>query len=203
MEFWSTLLLGVAAAIVGTYLQNRSWRRQNQEAILSREREEALATIKSLSLNIDARILAQWEYTAGALRKHPSEIEQEQYRKAVYNWMSSFSSTKAQLAVSFGREIADEFEREVHDPIQVSGSHATLRYRYGRENLSRSDQDRFRSSLSTLRFAQRSTRKFLADLLERVQNDEIGRSQLINNVNAGYLPHISRSYMIGRLLGIK
>ena len=34
MSFFETLLLGLIAAVIGTYLQNRSWRHQNYEAML-------------------------------------------------------------------------------------------------------------------------------------------------------------------------
>ncbi|WP_300533362.1 hypothetical protein [uncultured Mameliella sp.] len=202
-SFFSTLSLGLIAALVGSYLQYRNWRYRALDELRRREYEEAVSVIREVSEAIDGRLYAQRRYTAGVDRKNLDKEDADEYKKAVAKWMSQFSSLKSRLRTNFGRSAASKFEHDVHGSLQDAGAVADRTRNLGYENLSLRDKAEHDSLFSMLNFARLVSYDFLNELSERAAAYDIGTIQYVDNIRKGDVDAISRTYLLLRLLGLK
>lgn len=203
LSFFSTLFLGLIAAVIGATIQERTWRNRALVELKEKEYLEARRAIEELSKAIDKRLTAQRSYTVLVLRRQITEDDIKVYKTATTEWMGEFSSNKSRLHHSFGGEAAHYFEDDVQRSLQFASAVVSLDIRYGRDNLSPDHRILFEDSELQLNFINSKIYKFLNNLNDKIANGEIGRTQAINNIEKNDPAMISRLYLIRRLLGME
>jgi len=203
VNFLSTLLLGLIAAVIGATIQQRTWRHRSLVELKEKEHGEARQAVEHLSQALDQRLDAQRTYTNLVMNGNITSADVDAYRKATTVWMASFSSNKSKIYHSFGKMVVEDFERNVQNPLQYASAIVSLGRRLGAERLCTRDRKLFLASDQKLGFVQYGIYKFLNELNDRISNGEIGRTKAINNLNENDASMISRIYLIRRLLGIE
>jgi hypothetical protein len=202
-SFFSTLLLGLVAALITAVLQQRTWRHRSLVELAEKERAEARNAIEGLSEALDRRLEAQRTYTYAVLEGSITQEGVDGFRAATAQWMGGYSTNKSKLYHSFGLDAVIRFEEEVQRPVQRASAIVSLGRRLSPANLSSRDRELFFSSEHRLNIVQYEVYKFLRDLNDCVQNGEIGRTKAFNNLNENDPSMISHLYLIRRLLGIE
>lgn len=201
--FLSTLTLGVIAAVIGSYLQHRSWRHRTQEDIFQKEFKEATTIVTELGTAVDKRYVAQHAYFRKVETGNADEEAISEIREAIDKWLEEFSYFKSKILLYFGNTAARKFETEIHRLLVETTAVIARTKRYGYEELSQDHKIEYDRVLRRMNFTRYVTYKYLNELNERIANREFGRTQLINNIHLGHLDDISRTYLIQRLLGLK
>jgi hypothetical protein len=185
-----SLSLAVLGTAIGAWLQHRSWKHQQWEKLRSDRTHAALATVERAATLVDKRLYRQRRFL-WAIRRGDSgelEIERQEYRIAVFEWMDNLGRTKAELWASFDRWTAISFEKELHDRFAQNGGRLERALRSGKATrLAEEERDLDRLG--------RSSYEFMQDLLERIQHEEInglmGRYELSfrnwNNLTSAFL----------------
>ena len=130
-SFFSTLFLGLLAAIIGATIQQRTWRHRSLEGLKENERSEAKEAIKAISVALDRRLEAQRRFTYQVLSGTASEDDRKAFREATTSWMGGYSSNLSRLYHSFGRSTVIDFEKTIQDNLQNAS--AVLRFVITRE----------------------------------------------------------------------
>tara|TARA_Y100000815_G_C13334312_1_gene497220 strand:+ start:644 stop:1255 length:612 start_codon:yes stop_codon:yes gene_type:complete len=201
--FPQSVLIGLVVALVGYFLQQRSWRHNKREEVRQREFEACTKIIEDLARALDRRILATSEFVSHVNRGEVTEDELQHYRNSVRDWMHEFSNFKSKIFHFFGKEKMLEFEESVHTKIRDVSDIALRTNRLGKKNLSPAhlvEQEVAQRKLDAARYI---SYKFLADLNEMTANEETSRISLYDNIRVGRLDVISRTYLIQRLLNLK
>lgn len=201
--FFSTLFLGLIAALIGAIIQQRTWRHRSLEELKETERKEAKDTIKILSDALDQRLQAQRHYTQLVLSGEASEDDRKEFRDATTKWMGGYSSNLSRIYHSFGRSTVRDFESSIQESLQYSSAVLSFTRSPGIENLCTRDRVLFFGSEYRLSLIQHDIHKFLNRLDDRVSSGEIGRTESINNLSSNDLSMVSRLYLIRRLLGVE
>lgn len=198
-----TVLIGLVVAIVGYFLQQRSWRHNKREEIRQREFDACMEIIESLARAFDKRISATSEFIGHVNRGDVTTDELQDYRSSVRDWMHEFSSFKSKIYHYFGRGRMLDFENSVHASLREVSDIILRTQRLGEENLSSEHLKEHNTCAVRLNVARYEAYRFLAVLNEMTANEETGRISLYDNVDAGSLEMISRMYLIQRLLGMR
>ncbi|MBN9889315.1 hypothetical protein [Salipiger abyssi] len=201
--FPQSVLIGLVVALVGYFLQQRSWRHNKREEVRQREFEACTKVIEDLARAFDKRILATSEFVSCVNRGDATEDELQHYRNSVRDWMHEFSSFKSRIFHFFGKEKMLEFENSVHEKIRKVSDIALRTNRYGKKNLSAAHRDEQEAAQRRLDVARYAAYRLLADLNEMTANEETSRISLYDNIRVGHLDMISRTYLIQRLLNLK
>lgn len=200
-SFFSTLFLGLIAAVIGATIQQRTWRHRSLEELKEKERSEAKDTIKQLSEALDSRLEAQRSFTYKVLSGIASEDDRIEFRKATTAWMGGYSSNLSRLYHSFGRATVIDFERGIQDSLQNASAVLGLAKHPGLDKLCTRDRRLFLNSEGRLSLIQHDIHRFLNELDDRVSNGQIGRTQAINDLSGNDLNMVSRLYLVRRLIG--
>jgi len=203
VSFFSTLLLGLIAAVIGATIQQRTWRHRSLVELSEKEYTEAKKTVEDISRALDQRLGAQREFTIKALEGAIDDDDRNKYKQALSAWMGEFSSNKSKLYHSFGRNTVYDFEEELQHSLQYASSIVSLGLKYGPERLSTRHRMLYLGSELKLNVIQHQVYKFLNELNDRIKNGEIGRTRAINNLSENDLSMISKLYLIRRLLGME
>lgn len=201
--FFSTLFLGLVAAVIGATIQQRTWRHRALVDLREKERSEARQAVVELSQALDQRLEAQRAYTNQVMNGEISSDELVAYKKATTAWMGSFSSNKSKIYHSFGRETVEDFERDVQNQLQYASAIVSLGRILGVNKLGTRDRNRFLNSEQKLSVIQYEIYRFLNQLNDRISSGQIGRTKAINNIDGQDASMISRLYLVRRLLGIE
>ena len=202
MAFLSTLILGIVAAIVGSYLQYRSWRHRYFTELRDRERADAMKLLDDLSQAIDRRLTVQRSYVSKAIRSDVQDADSQRHREALDNWMGSFSSFKARIGDLFGYDTVLIFENSVHKSMRDVSALTALKVRDGLENLSAEHRYRFHRIEEEMSLAHHTAYRFLRELNGLLANGSYGRSQYINDIKSNDLSLLTKSYLLRRLLAL-
>lgn len=202
-SFFSTLFLGLIAALIGATIQQRTWRHRSLEDLKEKERAEAKESIKIVSEALDRRLEAQRKFTYRILSGSATDEDRGEFRQATTAWMGGYSSNLSRIYHSFGRSTVLDFERSIQSGLQYASAILSFSTKPGIENLCTRDRELFYSSENRLSLIQHDIHKFLNQLDDRVSNGEIGRTQAINNLSGDDLEMVSRLYLIRRLLGVE
>jgi len=202
-QFFSTLTLGIIATFVGTFLQHAYWKRRTFEEIKTKEREDASKIIEQLGRAVDRRLVAQRDFMNAINNDANDNDSFLAYKTALFKWMEEFSSFKSKIYLYFGRDEMYEFENSVHMNLYNTASIITRTHKYGLGKLSRRDQREHAEVGQRMSIAHHEIVRFLNRLNEKVENFEIGRSRLVDNVKIGHLESISYSFLLLRLFGVK
>lgn len=200
--FAKTLVLGLIAALVGSFLQHRSWKQRNIEEILQRERSESTEVVKHLSHAIDKRLDAQSRFLTSVNSQNATSEDFAKFNEALREWMHEFSSFKSQIFLFFGSDEVREFEYKVHQLLYETASVIGRTYKLGYVNLSRPHQEEHKRVSKKMNFTRVVAYKFLNRLNERISHDEIGRSQYVNDIHQQNLKYVSTFYLLQRLFAI-
>jgi|GEM_PF-3558724 len=203
MKFFSTLLLGLVAAVIGASIQQRTWRHRALVELKEKEHSEARKAVEELSQALDLRLEAQRTYTSLAMNDKLTDDDIGSFKKATTAWMGGFSTNKSKIYHSFGRSAVLDFERYIQEPLQYASAIVSLGLRHGVDNLCTRDRLLFQSSEYKLNIIQYEIYKFLNELNDRIANGEIGRTRAINNLSENDYSMVSRIYLVRRLLGIE
>ncbi|MGJ8623641.1 MAG: hypothetical protein ACSHW1_12780 [Yoonia sp.] len=201
--FFSTLLLGLIAAVIGALIQQRTWRHRSLVELKEKEYSEARKTVEEISRALDNRLTAQRSFTYRALEGKIDDKSREEYRKALSSWMGDFSSNKSKLYHSFGKRTVNEFEDTIQLSLQKASAIVSLGLEHGPNGLCTRDRNSYLKSEDRLNFIQHIIYKFLNELNDRIKNGEVGRTKAINNLSENDLSMLSRLYLIRRLLGME
>jgi len=145
MTLPQTILVGLLAAAIGYYFQQRAWRHKNQDDTRQREFEECLELINTLGKSIDQRLMALSTFR-GLLGSGPVEKDDlERYKESVKSWMLEFSSIKSKLYHYFGRDMMLEFENSVHYKVREASDILLRTNKLGIGRLSYKDLQEHRS----------------------------------------------------------
>ena len=201
--FFSTLLVGLIAAVVGSVIQQRTWRHRSLVELKEKEYVEARKTLEDLSVALQLRLSAQQSYTSLALSGDVNPSDVDDYKKATSTWMGSFSGLKSRIYHIFGWSSVLEFEESIQHSMQYASAIVSLGLRHGVENLNARDKKLFKGSEYTLMIIQSDIYRFLKELNERISDGDIGRTKAINNLNENDSSMISSTYLVRRLFGIE
>ncbi|SLN31431.1 hypothetical protein [Pseudooctadecabacter jejudonensis] len=202
-SFFSTLFLGLIAAVIGATIQQRTWRHRSLEDLEEKERAEAKETIKIVSEALDRRLEAQRKFTHKVLSGSAVDLDRDEFRQATTAWMGGYSSNLSRIYHSFGRSTVLNFEHRIQSGLQYASAVLSLSKKPGLEHLCTRDRELFYNSEKRLSLIQHDIHKFLNELDDRVSNGEIGRTQSINNLSGDDLEMVSRLYLVRRLLGVE
>lgn len=198
-----SVLIGIFVALVGYILQQRAWRNNLHQEIRQREFEECTRLVDALARAIDKRLTSMDHFYDLVKKGNVSEEDFKEYRDGVFSWMHEFSSFKSKIRHYFGYSDMMKFEKEVHSSIQKSSGILLRTNKFGIKKLRSSHVDEFKEFMARQGVVRRIAHGFLSELNQKVSNEKIGRTNLINNIHLGSLEHLSRSYLIQRLLGMK
>jgi hypothetical protein len=202
-SFFSTLFLGLIAAIIGATIQQRTWRHRSLEELREKERKEARDTVETISDCLDKRLQAQRTYMYKILSDELSEEDILEFKIATSSWMGTYSSNISKLYHSFERQTVIDFETIIQKPLQYSSAILARGYKLKPENLCTRDKNLFINSEGRMNLIQHDIYMFLNNLNRRIENGQIGRTQHINNIFISDHKLISRLYLIRRLLGME
>lgn len=203
--FLSTLLIGLTTAVVGSYLQHRSWRNANLEQLRRTEFTEAKAIVHELSKAVDYRLEATRHFSIATSRKESVEEARKEYVQAVSEWMRSFNTFKSNIFLYFGRNEMLRFELEVHAHLKRAGDiiARTVRYRDKGWTLSRAHRREFDDIDHHIALAREAAFFQLRTLNDRIAAGEYGTIQHVNNLEVREHSKITHTFLVQRLLGIK
>ena len=202
-KFLSTLFLGVIAAMVGTYLQHRSWKNRSIEDAKQREFNDSLEIVDTLGRAVSKRLTAQRHFLSLLNDASVSESDIEAYRNSVFDWMNEFTPFKSKVLHYFGKDESLKFENQIHSQLREASDILMRTYKLGYENLSTNDKKEHDSVGASINVAQYTAAKFINLLNEKISNGEIGKTARTNNVESGDLGMISKTYLIQRLFALK
>lgn len=202
-SFFSTLVLGLIAALIGAAIQQRTWRYRALEELREKERAEARKTVELISEALDQRLHAQRTYTSVVLQGQASMNDVDAFKEATSRWMGGYSSNLSRLYHSFGRSTVIDFENKIQNNLQRASAIISLGRVNGIENLNERDRINFIGSEYRLSLIQREIYLFLNDLNGRISSGKIGRTEAINNLSAGNPSMISNVYLVRRLFGME
>lgn len=94
---WS-LFTGLVAAMVGAYLQHRSWAHKNRTELFETERNEALSFVADLSRDLDERLMAQRAFIGRVASRNVKTVDEDLHKAALSRWMGKFSSNKSKIS---------------------------------------------------------------------------------------------------------
>lgn len=203
LSFISTIFLGLIAATIGAYLQQRSWKRRSLEDLRRKEFDAAELTVENIGKAIDKRLAAQRRFLSQIQKRTADAENYKEFSEARYAWMEEFTSNKSKLYLYFGKEEMLEFENKIHQQMHWTASILQRSYELGYENLSAKHKTEHKNVSTLMSIAQRDSVQFINRLNEKVANDQIGKSLLVDNVNYGNLELISSTYLLQRLFGMK
>lgn len=201
--FFSTLFLGLIAAVIGATIQQRTWQHRSLMELKEKEYTEARKTVEDFSVALELRLSAQQTYTRLVLRDEVTQTDVDAYKKATAVWMGSFSGIKSRIYHSFGRTSVIDFEESIQRSMQYASAVLSLARHPGLDKLCTRDKTLFLGSERKLSIIQHDVYKFLNELNDRISLGDIGRTKAINNLNENDASMISRVYLVRRLLGIE
>lgn len=202
-SFFSTLILGLIAAVIGAAIQQRTWRHRSLEELREKERAEARQAVEVISEALDLRLEAQRTYTERVLTGSVSDDDIKTFKEATTVWMGGYSTNLSRIYHSFGKDTVREFEFRIQDNLQYASAVVRLGRVHGPNNLGTRDRRQFLGSGKKLSLIQHDVHRFLNELNDRISMGQIGRTQEINNLAASNPHMISRLYLIRRLLGME
>lgn len=111
-------------AILGSWLQNRSWLRQNYTTNREDARKEAINTLSRLTEIVSKRIYRQKRYARSIILgdKERLSISRIEYEESLFDWNDSFGSIKLGLRHYFGLGASVHFENELMRQLVKNGS---------------------------------------------------------------------------------
>lgn len=198
-----TILIGLVVAIVGYFLQQRSWRHSKREEIRQQEFDACMAINDALARAFDKRITATSEFISLVQRGDVTVDDRQAFQLAIKDWMHDFSSFKSKIYHYFGKGRMLEFEESVHASLRDVSDIILRTDRLGEANLSADHLQESKSCFLKLDFARYNAYRFLAELNEMTASEQTGRIALYDNIRIGNLDMMSRMYLIQRLLGMR
>lgn len=185
-----SLSLAIIGAIVGAWLQHRSWMNQHWEKVREERTKAALLAVEDAAKLIDRRLYRQRRFLWAARRGPSPELTaaRQDYQEVIFEWMDNLGRLKAELWLSFDRWTAVRFEGDVHDEFASVGRRIERAVRGGRPTPL-GQEERQLDALG------RSSYEFIHELLRRVATEDIrglsGRDQVSfenwNNLSTGFL----------------
>lgn len=196
--------IGLVVALVGYFLQQRSWRHQHFEDTKQREFKECIEVVESLSRAIDTRLVATTNFAAAVKEGSDQDEAYRQYLDVVFDWMRNFSTFKSKIFIYFGKGEMIRFELTVHRNLKEVGDIISRSYKYEQSNkiLSTAHKEEFMSIHTRINNARYDAFMQLRELNDRIANDEFGTTQNWNNLQVMDMEKISKIYILKRLLGI-
>lgn len=196
------LLTGVFVAAAGAYLQHRYWEKKDVVETSRRDADAALKIIDAVTRSFEERYFAQLSFWSILKERTPSEQELQEYRSAVFKWMSEFAANKSSIRFQFGRDRMIEFEEEVHDQLRRISDIMLRTYKYGYENLAWLHRMEHHQTGKDFELARQSFFSFLRSLQEAVEEGNIGEARRRRKKKIPYSAESSWS-LTQRLLGLK
>ncbi|MAT35707.1 MAG: hypothetical protein CMK06_11325 [Ponticaulis sp.] len=201
MNFISAIILAIVGAFAGSFLQHQFWRERNLEEIKKHELQAALELADQLGTAIDQRLYRQRIYSSEVWRDELSPESLQQYRLALAEWMSKFSSMKSKIHVIFGDETMLHFENVVHNRLVRASEAVKLKVKYDNQ-LSPRDRAIYEQSEALFRSAELECYRFLKQINTRIEDGSFGVRRYINNLDYGKLNHIRYTYLISRIFNL-
>ncbi|WP_158569275.1 hypothetical protein [Pseudotabrizicola alkalilacus] len=198
-----TVLIGLVVAVVGYFLQQRSWRNSKREEIRQKEFEECIKLIEALARVFDKRIAATSEFLGLVDSDKVKKEDYDKYKSCVFDWMHEFSTFKSKIFHYFGRSKMADFEYVVHDSLREVSDVILRTHKYGKSQLSSAHKLEHDEVREKMNISRHRAFRFLRELNDMVSNEEIGRTALYNNINTGSLEFTSKIYLLQRLFGLK
>lgn|GEM_PF-6670296 len=196
------LLTGLFVAFAGAYLQHRYWEKKDIVETRRRDADAALKIIDTITRSFENRYFAQFSFWRILKERPPSEQELQEYRSAVFQWMSEFAANKSSIRFQFGRDKMIEFEEEVHNQLRRISDIMLRTHRYGYENLSWLHRMEHNQTGNDFERARRAFFSFLRSLQEAVEEGNIGEERRKREQKVPYSSE-SNWKLIQRLLGLK
>lgn len=192
-----SLGLALLGAVVGAWLQYRSWRQQHWEGLRERKSKVALSTVEGVSQLIDRRLYRQRRFLWSLRRGVPEEIliAQKDYQEAIFEWMDNLGRLKAELWLSFGRWAAVRFEEQIHNSFAKIGQSLEAKARSGIKGS-------FYTEERALNVLGRTAYEFTHMLLEKVASEELNGLIGRNTISFENWNNLTTSMLLRRLFGL-
>lgn len=192
-----SLGLTIAGALVGAWLQHRSWINQNWQRTREEKTRTALATVEDAAKLIDRRLFRQRRFLWSLQKNNPQEVAtaRQAYQEAVTEWMDNLGRLKAELWMSFDRWTAVRFEEDIHDSFARVGRDLEKVLRQGNPALLATNE----RELDRL---GRSGYEFVHMLLERIAAENINGLAGHNDLSYRNWENLSVGFLVRRLFGI-
>jgi Putative peptidoglycan binding domain len=125
------LLIGFAlttlgGGLLGYYLQNRTWKHQNEAKLRDTEREAATTIFENVSSLMDKRLYRMrqlnWKLTDNASDKDLIEEHMVIYRQMLYDWNDNLNRNLALTQRYFGMDVRHYLENTIYEEFKRIGS---------------------------------------------------------------------------------
>ena len=127
------VLTTIAGGFLGYWLQNRSWKRQNESKLLEQEKTTATKVFEDISKNMDKRLyrmrLLYWKLESETTRQGKLDEHMLKYREVLYEWNDNLNRNLALSQAYFGKFMRRELERKVYKAFREIGINLESCYR--------------------------------------------------------------------------
>lgn len=119
-----TLIAGVIGSVIGAYFQERSWREQNDLAMLEADRKQAEAIFNEVSRLMDDRYYKTVRLLSAYKRGDAEKIERyhESLAEQLEHWNANLHRINTLLEAYYGRDIQRFFDTQVRHRMALTGN---------------------------------------------------------------------------------
>ena len=129
-------LTTVLGGVLGSYLQQRSWKHQNNVLLKVEELKQAKAVCESISQLLDKRLYRMLRlyyacdsYVQKALSKEVLEQRLQDYDGVLYEWNDRLNLNLALIGAYFGKSARDYLDFNIYEHFKSTGSELEQAYR--------------------------------------------------------------------------
>jgi hypothetical protein len=202
MNFWQTLLLGLIAALIGFFLQRRSWQHQYLVKLRDEERSQAIDLSNRIFMRLDKRLSLQRSFVRLSKGDYVGDSQEflRSYHSMLDEWNGELFSNAALLKHWFGQTTSDYFISDIHTSLRKNSDIAARLLHLGYQNLSTKHKAESDGLLQELTLTSRDIRIWMDEVTSKIENGRFGRTQYINSLNAHDASLVSSTYLLKRLL---
>lgn len=185
---WALFAAAIIAALTA-WLQQRSWKRQEEVKRNDRAQHDARSVANDLSTLVAKRIYRQKRFAWYKLNNDGTEADAAEYRMILLEWNDRLADINARLMYSFGYSTTLALDREIHQPIALA--HRSIQ-----------DQKSSTEIVAQLSAISEHGYRFCEALQRRAKNFELEGYEGKKTICYSNRASLSNSHLLMRLLGL-
>jgi len=122
------LLTTVTGGAFASFLQQRSWRHQNQSKLYEEDRQRASDVCRALSGLVDKRCYRMRRLYWGTVQRPAERVSDEElttrlhdYQQVLFEWNDQLNARLAIVGAYFGRDVRDFLDATVYEAFKDTG----------------------------------------------------------------------------------
>jgi hypothetical protein len=130
------VLTTVLGGVLGSYLQQRSWKHQNEVHLKEEGLKQAKAVCESVSRLLDKRLYRMLRlyyacdgYAQGSISKEVLEQRLRDYDNVLYEWNDGLNLNLALIGTYFGKSAREYLDFNIYERFKAAGSSLEQAYR--------------------------------------------------------------------------